>query len=138
MFSGCFIHTVDEKNRISLPARFRDDLEEEVVITAGPEGCLWVLSHDQWNLLVSRANESVTMQRFFVASAVRVVVGDKGRCLLSDSLRRHAGIKPGDEVVIVGLGGRIEIWSIARWQEANSQMSMEHARRELPELFSFS
>jgi MraZ protein len=138
VFSGCFIHTVDEKNRISLPARFREDLEDEVVVTAGPEGCLWVLQMEQWRLLLSRAAKSAEMQRFFVASAVRVVVGEKGRCLLSDSLRRHAGIKPGDEVVIVGLGGRIEIWTVSRWQDANSQISTEHVRRELPELFAVS
>ena len=135
MFSGCFVHSVDEKNRISLPARFRREISVPFVLTKGPDGCLWALDSAQWQIVLSRAGQSTAVQRFFVASAVECVPGPNGRCLLPDDLRKHADIKPGDEVAIVGLANRIEIWSLRRWRAACSQVTSERLQQELPELF---
>ena len=135
LFSGCYIHTVDEKNRICLPARFRETLSDRFVLTKGPDGCLWALPAQQWRLLLEKARQSVAVQRFFVASASECVLTAKGRCLLTDSLRKHADIKPGEEVAIVGLASRIEIWSARRWDAVNSQLTSERVQQELPEFF---
>ena len=135
LFSGCYIHTVDEKNRISLPAKFREALSDRFVITKGPDGCLWALPMEHWQLVLAKARKSVAVQRFFVASASECVLTAKGRCLLTDSLRKHAGIKPGEEVAIVGLASRIEIWSARRWDAVNSQLTSERVQQELPEFF---
>ena len=135
MLSGCFIHSVDEKCRISLPARLRRELPGAFILTKGPDGCLWALSEDTWNAVVERPDLSAEIERFLVASAHECEPGDKGRFLIPDALRRHADIRPGDEVAIVGMRTRIEIWSARRWEAANSHVTADHIRRDLPELF---
>jgi len=135
MLTGCFIHTVDEKCRISLPARLRRSLPGSLVLTKGPDGCLWALSGDQWKAVAQRTDLSTPIERFFIASAYECSLGGKGRFLLPDALRRHADIRPGEEVAIVGMRGRIEIWSARRWHAANSQITTDHIRDNLPEFF---
>jgi MraZ protein len=135
MLSGCFIHSVDEKCRISLPARLRRELPGVFVLTKGPDGCLWALAEDTWNAVVERPDLSAAMERFFVASAHECEPGERGRFLIPDALRRHADIRPGDEVAIVGVRNRIEIWSARRWDAANSHITTDHIRQHLPELF---
>lgn len=135
VLSGCYAHSVDEKNRISLPAEFRKDLSDQVVLTKGPDGCIWVLAMPQWEMIMTRAAQSVTILRFFVASAQYCAPGEKGRCLLPDNLRKHADIKAGDEVAIVGMKNRIEIWSARRWEAVTSQITTERLQQEMPEFF---
>ena len=135
MLTGCFIHSVDEKCRISLPARLRKALTGSFVLTKGPDGCLWALSADRWTAITKRSDLSTPIERFFVASAYQCAPSDKGRFLLPDALRRHADIKPGEEVAIVGMRNRIEIWSVRRWEAANSQVTADHIRQNLPEFF---
>lgn len=136
MFSGCFTHIVDEKNRISIPAKFRDELGEEFVLTKGPDGCLWGLPKYQWEIIKQRASQSVTIQRFFLASAVQCSPGAKGRILLPDNLRKHADIKAGDEVVVIGVINRFEIWNARRWDAVDSQLTSERLQKELPDFFT--
>jgi MraZ protein len=134
-FSGCFMYSVDEKNRVSIPPRFRSALGR-LVLTKGIDGCVWALTQDQWQLIKDRAEDSVELQRFFVAPAEERVLGANGRCLMPDHLRQHADIKPGDEVTIVGLGSRVEIWSSRRWESVSGQLTTDLVRQELPEFFT--
>lgn len=134
MFAGSFTHTVDDKNRISIPASFRIGINGRCVITKGPDGCIWLLPSPQWDMLLEKSMTSPAIQRFFVASAREYIVTQRRRCLIPDDLRKHADIKPGDEVTIVGLGNRIEIWSSRRWDAVCSQLSSERLKQELPEL----
>ncbi|MCE5197877.1 division/cell wall cluster transcriptional repressor MraZ [bacterium] len=129
------MYTVDDKNRISIPAQFRKELPDGFVITKGPDGCLWVLPPDRWQIMLDRASASPAIQRFFLASACHCKPCAKGRYLLPDNLRRHADIKPGDEVAIVGLLDRMEIWSARRWDTVCSQLTSDRIRQELPEFF---
>ncbi|HOM73346.1 MAG TPA: division/cell wall cluster transcriptional repressor MraZ, partial [Armatimonadota bacterium] len=69
--------------------------------------------------------------------AVKCSLLEKGRFLIPDVLREHADIKPGDDVMIIGLGNRIEIWSRRRWEAVSSQVTSERIRQELPEFFEF-
>ena len=135
MFRGCYIHSVDDKSRICLPARLRQSVSDTMILTKGPEGCLWLLTSDQWQILAGRAGSSPSMQRFFVAPACECSPGPRARIALPVSLRMHSNIKPGEEVAIVGLGNRIEVWSLARWEAANSQITPQRIREELPEFF---
>lgn len=135
MFSGSFVHSVDDKNRLAIPAKFRKALGSTFMLTKGPDGCLWALPMERWNLLLSKAGQSVTIQRFFIASACPCTPGAKGRCLLPDELRKHADIKPGDEVAIVGMANRVEIWSARRWDAICSQLTSDRLQKELPEFF---
>lgn len=136
MFRGCYIHSVDDKNRICLPARLRRCVPSSMMLTKGPEGCLWLLSNRQWQVLVDRAVSSSAIQRFFVAPASECAPGPRGRIALPLSLRLHSNIRPGEEVAIVGLGNRIEVWSLARWEAASSQITPQRIQEELSEFFA--
>jgi len=118
-----------------MPAKFRKALSETFILTKGPDGCLWALTKEQWQIILSKAVKSVAIQRFFVASAIECALAPKGRCLLPDNLRKHADIKPGEEIAVVGLRNRVEIWSARRWEAANSQITSERIQQELPEFF---
>jgi MraZ protein len=72
MFSGSFVHSVDDKNRLAIPAKFRKALGSTFMLTKGPDGCLWALPMERWNLLLSKAGQSVTIQRFFHSFSVSV------------------------------------------------------------------
>lgn len=135
MFLGSYVHSVDEKSRIAMPARFRSALEDGFILTKGPDGCLWVLDGERWRLLLEKGTGSTTIQRFFVAPAVDCRLSGKGRFLIPSVLRGHADIKPGDDVMIIGLGSRIEIWSRRRWEAVSSQVTTDRIRQELPEFF---
>lgn len=135
MFQGCCIHSVDDKNRICLPARLRQAISDPVMLTKGPDGCLLLLVREQWQVLLDKAVASSSMQRFFIAPACEYSPGQRGRLALPLSLRLHADIKPGSEVAIVGIGKRVEIWSLARWEAASSRVTTERVREELPEIF---
>jgi MraZ protein len=135
--SGCFIYSVDVKNRISIPPRFRG-LLSSLVLTKGVDGCVWALTDHQWQLIKYRAAGMVELQRFFVAPAETRVLGSNGRCLLPDHLRQHADIRPGDEVTVVGLGTRVEIWSSRRWESVCAQVTNDLVRQELPEFFTLA
>lgn len=135
MFRGCYIHSVDDKGRICLPARLRQSVSDAMMLTKGPEGCLWLLTKDQWQILLGRSGASSSIKRFFIAPACECSPGPRRRISLPISLRLHSNIKPGEEVAIVGLGNRIEIWSLARWDAASSQITPQAIREELPEFF---
>jgi len=135
VLSGSYVHSVDGKSRIAMPAKFREALGDWLVLTKGPDGCLWALGRQQWDALLTKASRSVVVQRFFVSAAVDCPLAGRGRILIPDVLRQHADIKPGDDVLIIGLGSRIEIWSRRRWEAVNSQVTSERIRQELPELF---
>lgn len=106
------------------------------VLTKGPDGCLWLLPEGVWNEIVERPGLSAAVERFLVASAYECKPGERGRFLIPDALRRHADIRPGDEVAIVGVRNRVEIWSAHRWETANSRITSDHIRSLLPELFA--
>jgi len=136
-FSGSFVHAVDEKSRVAMPAAFRAKLGERFMLTKGPDGCLWVIPNERWQMVVSKGAASTLVQRFLVAAATECHLSSKGRFLIPDILREHSDIKPGDDVVIMGLGNRIEIWSRRRWDALSSQLSSDRLRQEFPELFEF-
>jgi len=130
LFSGAYSHTADHKGRTVIPAKFRSKLGERFYLTRGMHGCLWVFSDEEWrefqqmmtpkSLLDSRG---LKLERFFVGSAVECVPDAQGRIFIPQSLREYAGIK--DEVWIVGLGNKVEIWSSERWKEFNEALTDE-------------
>lgn len=107
-----------------------------MMLTKGLEGCLWLLNKDEWDMLREKAASSASVQRFFIAPACECTPGRVGRIPLPISLRLHSNIRPGEEIAIVGLGNRIEIWNLARWEAASSQITPQRFREELPEFLS--
>lgn len=120
MLMGEFHHNIDDKGRLILPAKFREDLGEEFVITRGLEECLFVYSKDEWTKITSRLNslpftkkDARSFMRFFLSGATATVFDKQGRINITSPLISYAGLEK--ECVIIGVGDRLEIWSLEKW-----------------------
>ena len=135
MLSGSHAHSIDAKGRLVLPARFRGRLGDTLYLTKGLHGCLWLFPEREWSSLVEKLigdslvnSEVLELQRFFLGSAVDCRPDDAGRIIIPELLRQYAGIQR--DVVTVGVGNRLEIWALERW-EAYSQALTDERIHEL-------
>ena len=123
MFMGEYNHTIDAKGRLIVPAKFREILGDNFIVTKGLDGCLFVYPNDEWirfeeklkSLPLTNKNAS-QFTRFFLAGAAACEVDKQGRILLPQVLREFASLEK--DVVLVGVASRIEIWSRERWDES--------------------
>jgi MraZ protein len=122
MLLGEHDHSLDDKNRLTLPAKLREQLGDEVVITRGLDGCLSVYSRAAFEVLAERMGtldplnrETRTMQRFFFTGAPPVELDKAGRMVIPARLLESAGIQR--EVTVAGVYDHLEIWDRARWRE---------------------
>lgn len=130
MLKGEYSHNIDAKGRLIIPAKFRDDLGENFVITKGMENCLYVYPEDEWNDFEKKLNALPTttdkkaraFAYFFQGSAADGELDKQGRTLIPSVLRTYA--KLDKEVVFVGMGKRAEIWDKARWDERMLKWSL--------------
>lgn len=130
MFSGAYSHSVDNKGRTVIPARFRSKLGERFYLTRGMHGCLWIFSDEEWREFQNKVapksfldGRGIKLERFFVGSAVECMPDGQGRIAVPQNLREYAGIV--DDIWVVGLGKKVEIWSDAKWQEFNNSLTDE-------------
>ena len=136
MFYGEHEHAIDRKGRLIIPAKFRQALQEHDVkslfLTRGLDGCLFVFPENEWRLAESRfkqipftKGEGRRFNRLFFSGAAEVAVDRLGRVLVPKPLKEFAQIK--QDVVIVGVSNRIEIWSKEKWRAfyETSQPSFE-------------
>ena len=122
MFMGEYNHIIDAKGRLIIPARFRELLGEEFILTKGLDGCLSIYPMDAWEAFETKlralplTNKNArTFTRFFVAGATNCELDRQGRVLVPQPLREFAGLEK--EVVLTGNLDRIEIWSKEKWSE---------------------
>jgi MraZ protein len=117
--SGMFRNTLDEKARLTLPAKLRDMLPgSSVVLTQGIEPCLWLFPAEHWDNLVQKIMEKTSLfnensrliQRWFIAPAQEVEIDKTGRVSVPQSLREYAHLGEGCECVVAGVIKRLEIW----------------------------
>ncbi len=122
MLIGEYLHTLDGKKRISLPAKFRKEVGRKVVVTRGLDTCLFMFSLKSWekiaekvsNLPVGQA-DTRGMSRFLLAGAVETEVDGAGRILIPEYLKEFADLK--SRVVLAGVSDRVEIWNEKTWEE---------------------
>jgi len=122
MLIGEYLHTLDGKKRISLPAKFRKEVGRKVVVTRGLDSCLFMFPVKAWekiaekvsNLPVGQA-DTRGMSRFLLAGAVETEVDGAGRILIPDFLKEFADLK--SRVVLAGVNDRVEIWNEKTWEE---------------------
>ena len=139
MLLGEHEHTLDDKNRLTLPAKFRQDFAEGIVVTRGMDGCLFAYTRGDWSSLVDRrlatldplSKEGRRMQRFFFSAAAEGELDKQGRLMLPAALIEHA--KLGRDVVIAGVNDHLEIWDRAAWRKelAEVEGSAEHVAERL-------
>ena len=139
MFKGEFNHTIDPKGRIIVPMKLRDELGENFVITKGLDGCLWMFDNDQWEKVENEIREmpftlkeARVISRFIIAGASDGEMDKQGRVLIAPNLREYAGLDK--DVVLAGVGSRVEIWSKDRYEAANSFEDMDAMAEKLIDL----
>ena len=122
MFMGEYHHNIDEKGRLIMPAKFRNDLKDKFIITRGLEKCLYVYSLEDWDKLVSKLNtlpftkkDARIFIRSFFSGAAQIEVDRQGRINITSPLIDHAGLTK--ECVIIGANDRIEICSKDEWDK---------------------
>ncbi len=144
MFRGRFDYSIDDKGRISLPAKFREVLsanyDERLIITTFDQ-CLWAYPLPEWQVIEEKIaalpqfkSQVKALQRVFVSGAVECPLDKQGRIIIPPTLREYGGLKK--EVVFVGMTKRIEIWSKDRWEAifTDSQKLIDSATDDLAEL----
>ena len=122
MFMGEYRHTVDSKGRLIIPAKFRELLGAEFVVTRGLDGCLFVYHMDSWGEYVEELKKlpltdrnARLFKRFLIAGATTCELDRQGRILLPVTLREFADIDK--DVLLAGMLDHIEIWNEERWKE---------------------
>ena len=130
MFMGQYNHTIDTKGRLIVPSKFRERLGDEFVVSKGMDGCLFVYANEDWSAFEQKLTslplinkEARKFARFFLAGASQVEVDKQGRILIASNLREFAGLDK--EVVLVGVGSRIEIWSLENWENMDFDDDMD-------------
>ncbi len=126
MLIGEYEHSLDVKGRLIMPAKLREDMGEKFIITKGLDGCLFGFSQNEWSnfeeklktlpLTNKNARDFV---RFFLSGAIECEIDKQGRFLIAGNLREYANMEK--DVVIIGVGTRLEIWNKDKWKEYNSE-----------------
>ena len=138
MFMGEYNHSIDAKGRIIVPAKFREDLGEEFVVTLGLDGCLFLYPDSEWREFVEQLKhlpgnrQARQLQRYFLAGATTCEIDKQGRILIPAKLREHAKLEK--DVVFVGVLGKIEIWSKELWDANDDYGDMETIAENMSEL----
>ncbi len=120
MFIGEYHHSIDEKNRLIIPAKFREELGDKFIITKGIENCLFVYSLESWQKIVNKLEtlpftkkDARQFVRFFLSAASEVEFDKQGRVNIAQPLVSYANLEK--ECVTIGTGDRLEIWSNNDW-----------------------
>lgn len=133
MFIGEYQHSLDEKNRISLPKTFRSSFGKKLVMTRGLDNCLFAYTQKGWERVAGKLDKLSFAQadtrgfnRFMLSGAAEVEVDGAGRILIPEHQRQFAGLKK--KVVFAGVSDRIEVWDAKRWNTYKSKIERDAER----------
>ncbi|KKR70590.1 MAG: Protein MraZ [Candidatus Nomurabacteria bacterium GW2011_GWB1_40_7] len=140
MLIGEYIHTIDEKNRISMPSKFRKEMGKKIIITPGLDSCLFIFTIKEWEKVSKRLADSSTdlsflkadqrsFNRYMFGRAAEVEIDSIGRILIPDFLKDRIRLK--DKAAIIGVEDRVEIWNDKIWSQ--NQAVVEKQAGELAE-----
>jgi MraZ protein len=132
MFLGQFVHTLDSKGRLTIPAKFRVHLDATLVVTRWMDRCLAVFPMAEWERLSARVSNlpmtdrrARALKRFLFSSASHVSPDNQGRVLIPPRLREYAGLD--GEVVVAGLNEYMEIWGTDAWGDERERVEGDDA-----------
>lgn len=139
MFMSEYNHSIDAKGRVIVPVKFREALGDEFVVTQGLDGCLFVFPNSEWKNFEEKL-KSLPMSnkdarkfvRFFLAGAALVEIDKQGRILIPPVLRQFAALEK--DVVVVGVGSRVEIWDKNRWDDSTTFEDMNEIADHMSDL----
>jgi MraZ protein len=137
MLIGEYIHTIDEKNRVSMPSKFRKELGKKIIITPGLDSCLFVFTIKEWEKVSKKLSDSSSdlsflkadqrsFNRYMFGRAAEVEVDAIGRILIPDFLKDRIGLK--DKAAIIGVKDRVEIWNDRAWSQNQEVVEKEAVR----------
>lgn len=140
MFIGEYAHAIDNKNRIIIPSKFREELGQKFVLTKGLDGCLYVYTLNEWKKLEEKLQKlpltnknARAFARFFFSGANEIEIDKQFRTLISQNLLEYANIKK--DIISIGVSNRIEIWSKEKWDEYNaSNIDYDNIAEQMSEL----
>lgn len=140
MFIGEYQHAIDNKNRMIIPSKFREELGSSFVLTKGLDGCLYAYTTSEWKILEEKlkglpltSKDARAFVRFFFSGANEIEADKQGRALIPQNLMEYAGIEK--EIVSIGVSTRIEIWSKSKWDEYNnSNIDLDGIAEKMSEL----
>ena len=122
MFMGEYHHSIDDKGRLIIPAKFRAELGDKFIITRGIENCLFAYPIERWETIVHKLEslpftkkDARNFTRFFLSGAINSEFDKQGRISITSSLKEYAGLAK--DCVVIGVGDRLEIWSEDAWQK---------------------
>lgn len=120
MFMGEYHYSIDEKGRLTIPAKLRYELGENFIVTRGLDGCLFVYPKNEWENIIQKYKElpntkdARNFMRFFLSGATVCEFDKQGRINISAPLTKYAELKK--DCVIIGVNDRLEVWSKERWE----------------------
>ena len=127
MLMGEYMHSVDAKGRVIMPADFRAELGDTFIVTKGLDNCLFIYAQAEWEQVSAKLRqlplaktEARAFVRFFFAGARQVELDKQGRFLIPANLREHASLQK--DVVLIGVSSRIEVWSKDNWLKYNEEI----------------
>ncbi|HLS08730.1 division/cell wall cluster transcriptional repressor MraZ [Lentibacillus sp.] len=122
MFMGEYQHNIDTKGRIIVPAKFREGLGDNFVVTRGLDKCLFAYPMEEWKQLEEKLKklpltkkDARAFTRFFFSGAVECDVDKQGRINIPQPLRQYAGLDK--ECVVIGVSNRVEFWANENWED---------------------
>lgn len=132
MFLGEFQHLIDSKGRVILPAKFRGELADGLVVTKGLEDCLFIYPPAEW----AKTEEKVraipftnaagrAFARNFFSGAANGTLDKQGRLMLPPNLREFASLKK--DVIVIGVASRVEIWDKAKWAKYSKETEKSYS-----------
>ncbi|MGI5875245.1 MAG: division/cell wall cluster transcriptional repressor MraZ [Dethiobacteria bacterium] len=129
MLMGEYYHTLDNKGRVIVPARLREGLGDNFIITRGLDNCLFLYPMEEWLSLENKLKslpftkaEARAFMRMFFSGASELEIDKQGRVLIPPPLREHAELKK--ELVFLGVSTRAEIWSKEKWEEYSNKSNL--------------
>ena len=131
MLVGEYTHTIDDKNRVSLPSKLRSLMGKKIFITPGLDQCLFVFTEKEWKRIAERLSENSSIlssdmrsfTRYMFGGASEVEVDSIGRILVPDFLKERVGLK--NKVVLIGVQNLLEIWNEKSWADYKRQVEKE-------------
>jgi MraZ protein len=134
MLIGEYIHTIDEKNRVSMPAKFRKELGKKIIITPGLGQCLFIFTNKEWEKVSKKLSDADSdlsflkadqrsFNRYMFGRAAEVEIDSIGRILIPDFLKEKIELK--NSAAIVGVKDRVEVWNERAWSEQKEIVSKQ-------------
>ncbi len=131
MLMGEFQHSIDNKGRVIVPAKFREELGPRFILTKGLDNCLFAYPLEEWNAVVANLRQlsftkadARAFSRFFFSGADEVETDKQGRILIAPHLRQYASLDK--EIVIIGVSSRMEIWDKEAWSAYRSSADSQY------------